>query len=76
MKTLSPEYRIKPADIERGHKLFVKEFVDGQTLTEQEIYSQQLLLDAERMHAATGTYPTVQEVHNRWDREEEARKKR
>jgi hypothetical protein len=68
-KTLSPKYRITQEDFERGHKLFAKEFADGQTLTEQERYLQDLLLDAEQMHRKTGLLPTVSEVYDRWQQE-------
>jgi hypothetical protein len=76
MKTLSPKYRITQEDFERGHKLFRKEFADGQTLTEQERYLQGLLLDAEQMHGKTGVYPTVQDVHDQWQQENHERERR
>jgi hypothetical protein len=75
-KTLSPKYRITQEDFERGHKLFAKEFADGQTLTEQERYLQDLLLDAEQMHGKTGVYPTVEEVHNYWQQEAHDRERK
>jgi hypothetical protein len=75
-KTLSPKYRVTLEDFERGHILFRKEFADGQTLTEQEQYLQHLLLDAEHMHGKTGVYPTVQEVHDKWQREAEERERK
>ena len=74
---MNNNYRITKEDIERGWKLFAKEFADGQTLTQQEVYSQQLLLDAVQMQRETGVYPTVQEVHDRWDSDrQDAERKR
>jgi hypothetical protein len=75
-KALSPNYRITNEDFERGHKLFAREFADGQTLTEQEKYLQDLLLDAEQMHLTAGAYPTVQDVHDQWQRDAEERERK
>ena len=63
---MKDNYQITKQDFERGWKLFAKEFADGQTLTQQEVYSQQLLLDAEQMQQKTGVYPAVREVHDHW----------
>jgi hypothetical protein len=75
-KTLSPKYRITEQDFDRGHALFRREFADGQTMTEQERYLQDMLLDAEQMHRKAGVYPTVQEVHDKWQREAEERERK
>lgn len=76
MKNLSPKYRVTAEDFERGHKLFAREFAECEKLTEQEVYLQELLLDAERLHQQTGVYPTVQDVHDQWQREAEDRERK
>jgi hypothetical protein len=74
---MNDNYRITQQDFDRGWKLFAREFVDGQTLTQQEIYLQTLLFDAEQMQRKTGIYPTVGEVHGKWnsDRQDAERKR-
>ncbi len=72
MKKLSPNYRITQEDIARGSKLFAKEFAEGIALTEQERYFSDVLLDAADIHRQTGTWPTVSEVYDYWEKKNHA----
>jgi hypothetical protein len=77
MKTANGNYRITPQDITHAFTLISKEFSDGQQLKPREAYLERLGFQANVMQRESGVYPTVQEVHERWDSDrKEAERKR